>query len=158
MSDRIPIAITDEGRLIVSAMLVNPISRKNVPVNFILDTGAQVTTLSQQDVQKLDIDYNALPHNPHGIGGLGGTAECRLVSDILLVVPCGQSGQALQVVLKDVHVIRTLDPTVKVNRKSFKTTTNMVVVPSLLGVDFMTMNHLMLHCDFKNRTGYMQLP
>jgi hypothetical protein len=158
LSVRIPIQITDAGRLIVSAILVDMNTRKNAPVNFILDTGAPHTLLSQPDIQKVDIDYYGLPHNPQATGGLGGNAETRIASNVMIVIPCEEKNMAIEILKDTMLVVRSVEPVQKHNRKTMIKSTNRVTIPSLLGVDLMTENDLVLHCDFKKRVGYLERP
>jgi hypothetical protein len=53
-------------------------------VEFLVDTGATITTLSDRDVSRLGIDYEMLEKLDEGMLGIGGTVDTYILKDAKL--------------------------------------------------------------------------
>lgn len=53
-------------------------------VEFLVDTGATITTLSDRDASRLGIDYEVLEKLPDGMLGVGGTVDTYTLKDAKL--------------------------------------------------------------------------
>jgi len=53
-------------------------------VEFLVDTGATITTLSDRDAARLGIDYDVLEKLANGMLGIGGTVDTYILKDAKL--------------------------------------------------------------------------
>ena len=71
------------GRPYVSGRLLLPRVGLAANLSFLVDTGADCSTLMPGDGIKMDLDYTDL-QNPTAVGGMGGNAACYQEPAIVL--------------------------------------------------------------------------
>ena len=95
---------------------------------FMIDTGASATIILDRDVERFGLDWDALAHSDHQLGGIGGSVETRIIPDESLSFTA-TSGKTVREKLR-----------IYVARHDFKTVSrrirrSIMFIPSLLGRD-----------------------
>ena len=70
----------------IAALVDIPALGRTVAINFLLDTGADVTSLLPQSVRRLGIDLDSvqpLEGTPERLEGVGGYASCKVVEAVV---------------------------------------------------------------------------
>mgnify|MGYP001039829867 CR=1 FL=1 len=97
-------------------------------VNFLVDTGAAVTTLLDRDVKRLGIDVEKLKRAERGLFGIGGPLTTYVIEDsaLLFLASNGEAVEERLPIYAGVHDFQKLS---EVERKLI------LELPSLLGRD-----------------------
>ena len=150
----IGVHVTD-SYVTVAAQVIWLTNGKNAPVSFVLDTGAEITSLSEVDVERMGIGLNELPHSRMAVRGVGGRpSQVFEIDNTILMFPCGQ-GKAYEYDAGVIQVLqnpelkddrRTKDGFRRVKYDDFK-------MPSLLGIDFFRATRATLIIDFAAKSG-----
>jgi hypothetical protein len=140
----------------VQAMVVIP-GKNDISVSFIVDTGAQISLLSDEDANRLGARFEDLPHHSKGVSGVGGSADIReLRGHIIILLPC-ENSKVLEIDLPNgIAVLKRKEPKEKINRKSGTVREYKVATANLFGVDLLGSNKLALNCNFNTLQGYIE--
>lgn len=153
MTIRIPIDITEEKRCVINAILVSPNISTGEPIQFIIDTGAPSTMISEYEAKNtLNIDLSALKRSPQSIGGFGeGTTGAYILPNVCLAL-VKEDGGLFQQGLDDILVIERS----KRSGKKKKEKILKYKVPNVIGVDFLLASELKIFIDYKNNVAYFE--
>lgn len=102
--------VDPRGHMYVMAFLVY--KEKRAAINFLVDTGASITTILDADAIKLGLDFTSLKKMPWSVRGIGGVIpEIYLLSDveILLWGISDKEERMVGIHLKAIHVIKPTD-------------------------------------------------
>jgi len=145
-----------ERCLLVSA-LICCIGRGKAPITFILDTGAEVTSLSESDLNKMGLSTSDLPHSSKTMMGISGKPGQTFEMDnaVLLFQCSNKPGKAYEHHIDTIQVLQKQE--IKDQHKT-KNGAKIVIhreskIPSLLGFDFFKQTNATLTIDFKNISG-----
>ena len=126
-------------------------------INFVVDTGASVTTLGFLDLEKLTgRNAKELPRNDQPVMGIGGNVDSRILKGRFLILsPEGE------IVKEDSHIVTTVPKLKRGGRKLDLQNPKVrrylgTVFPSLLGMDIISKG--ILHIDFRNNEVYLEIP
>lgn len=72
------------GRPYIEGKLYVPSLDLQAPVSFLVDTGADSTTLMPADAARLGLDLSSLPDSQTLCIGIGGVAQCHVVDGLLV--------------------------------------------------------------------------
>lgn len=140
----------------VQAMVVIP-GKKNISVSFILDTGAQVSLLSDEDANRLGIRFEDLPHHRCGVGGVGGNADIRELREHIIILLHCEHNKVFEIDLPDgIAVLKRKELKDKINRKTGIVREYKIPTANLFGVDLLGRNKLALNCNFNTLQGHIE--
>ena len=74
-----------EGCAFIQVHLVSSKLFLDQPINFLVDTGASRTVISDRDALFLMIDYKKLRKNSEKLSGIGGSVETYTLDDTILI-------------------------------------------------------------------------
>ena len=109
---------------LVATMVMEDLGIKS-PLEFLIDTGASRTTISDKDAIRLDIDYSKLEKHLEGTLGIGGIVKTFIIRDVKLVFAT-EDGKLHEEELEKVYVLKHEKPSEKILR-----------IPSILRRDFL---------------------
>ena len=103
--------------------------------DFLVDSGASVTTIADSDAARLGIDYGQLERLPEGIMGVGGEVETFVIPSVTMVFTA--EDRIHEEEMERVYVLRhgATDPVLQAKIER---------IPSLLGRDFLNRYALLL--------------
>ena len=107
-------------------------------IEFIIDTGADMSLLSHVDAVRAGIDFSKLKKKSM-VAGIGGISQIRLLKDVVLTFQTNDREKPL-------YVVRL--PQIAVSSES------RIPIPSLLGIDFI--RNFSLHFDAKHKLMYLE--
>jgi predicted aspartyl protease len=116
----------------VQAYLLLPKLNIEGLINFLIDSGADITTLSILDAERLSIDYRRLQHNLVNVDGVGGE-QSFYQEDALLMVR-DESSETYMFQIK-IDITRRIKAKIKQQRR----------LPSVLGRDIMNQCNLIVN-------------
>lgn len=111
-------------------------------VDFLIDTGAGQTILSERDARRLGLTYQDFPHGIPATG-VGGVANTYRINKKVTFYFETVDGGIYDVVRKGIEVLE--EPTVEKN------------LPSLLGLEFLEDLHFKLTCDMPTQAIFLEI-
>ena len=116
-------------------------------INFVIDTGCQISFISWQDVQRFNLQTQGLSHCQH-VGIAGHSFELRNIPGCSMSF-AGDGDEPLR--LKEVKELKVALFHGKGKQRDTAST-----IPSLLGLDFLARNRLNLFIDAEEELAYLQ--
>lgn len=108
-------------------------------VDFVVDTGSNVTTLSEFEADRLHVPYNLLQRRPDAVGGIGGGQFAYELPEVeFRFIDVGQKPVRLQ--MPSILALSTETLGKRARRQAYD-------VSSVLGTDFLMANRLMLRVN-----------
>jgi hypothetical protein len=145
--------LTEKGVSVTSAIALPANGIFGQTVNFIVDTGADITSLSEFEAMKLGIDYKSLPASTKPTLTGGGPAETYVLDDVILILPTDTGANEFH--LDWIHVLCV--PRRKGSRGEREDRVRMAF-PNLIGRDFLRKYKVKLVANFNDSTAYMECP
>ena len=145
--------LTEKGVSATAAIAIPGCGIFGQTVNFIVDTGADITSLSEFEAMKLGINVKSLPASRKQTITGGGVAETYVLADVMLILP-GESG-AREFHMDFLHILCI--PRRKGARGDREDRIRLAF-PNLLGRDFLKTHKVSLVADFNRGCAFMELP
>ena len=143
---RIPLQIV-AGRILISAFIRSAKYRLAGKIEFYVDTGSPETFISQSDAFRLHVPMSSLPFLRNAKIG-GSTYELKRIREIELKFKT-EEGELESITLPEFSVLEGTKRDIKGLQESNS-------VPSLMGVDFLTVNSLALYFNPSKNTAYLE--
>lgn len=131
--------------------------KRNISASSIVDTGAQISLLSDEDSNRLGARFEDLPHRSKGVSGVGGNADIReLREHIIILLPC-EDNRVFEIDLPNgMAVLKRTEQKNRANRKTGRVREYKVATANLFGVDLLGNNKLALSCNFNTLQGHIE--
>ena len=123
-----PIRIIQEGtKVLVQVHICSPsLGDRQIPIQFLLDTGADTTTISPRDAANSKIDFDRLSRSEQMIFGVGGAQDGIYEMRDVTLAFAGTDGRMIRKALDSVDIVM---PGVRLARGMYSQ------MPSLMGRD-----------------------
>jgi hypothetical protein len=144
----VPVRISGDAPPYITAEVYCALSKVSGPVQFIVDTGAFDTTLSEDDAANIGADVDDLPESESMIVGVGGTVKSFDMEGVSVTF-FGVGGQTRTVALDAMRVMENPAKRLDNDEQTF--------VPSLLGRRFMEEHGFTLFWDFPRRVAVLEI-
>ncbi|HYL66167.1 MAG TPA: aspartyl protease family protein [Nitrosopumilaceae archaeon] len=150
---RINALIDRHGQIRVPTTLYgSELGKHKYQMTFLVDTGANVTTILPVDAMRLGINFSKLKKSPNGVIGISGNQQVYVLRDVVLAFKKGNSNNFVYSLLDQVHVI-------KPNKKS-------IPFPfSIMGIDLLKKlclkycdSNISMTCKIEKIDGYEFIP
>jgi hypothetical protein len=145
--------LTEKGVSATAALAIPGRGIFGQTVKFIVDTGADITSLSEFEAMKLGIDPRSLPASRKQTITGGGVAETYVLAEAMLIFP-GESG-AREFHMDFLHILCIP------RRKGARTEREdriRLAFPNLLGRDFLKKYRINLVANFSDNSACMDAP
>lgn len=144
---RIPLSII-KGRLQVAASFYAPRYHTGLAlIDFVVDTGSTVSMIGYGDVEEMGLPQSSLPFREHSF--IGGTSMgLHTLRNIRLSFSDDEGG--LQP-----FKLKEFGASIP-SRKNVEARDHAKEIPSILGLDFLTLNNMALYCSPSRNVAYFE--
>jgi len=144
--------LTEKGASVTCAIAIPEKGISPKPINFLLDTGAAMTMLSEVEAIKLGIDYLSLPKSNKPIISMGGVVESHILDNVIFIIPTESGTQDFD--LETVLISRF--PKRKSTKRGTKDEIRLKALPNLFGRDFFKKYKMKIVVDFDKDEAYLE--
>ncbi len=150
---KIKAALTERG---VSITGIIAIPEKQIfakTVNFMVDTGDDITLLSEVEAIKIGIDFSTIKKAKKPSLSMGGTAENYILNNVIFIFQT-EKGGTQEFEMSFIHISQFPRRTGK--RRERNDQVRMKALPNLLGRDFLSKYKIKLVVDFNKYEAYLE--
>lgn len=144
---RLPAELTEKG-VKIRGILAVPSIRIYGPLSFFIDTGSEITTISEVEAEKLKIDWETLEHAHKPIITMGGRAEARILHEVILIFQT-EDARHEEWEMDCIHI--SIIPVRERRREEIRK-----ILPNLLGQDFLRRYRLKFVADYWKNEAYLE--
>ena len=144
---KIDCEFSDKGISISCFFAVPSQLNANGATNFIIDTGAQITAITEIEADRLNIEYQDLPLASKPTISVGGKGFARILKEVIFIFNT-INGSTQEFLMEEIHIMGIPKP---------KDRPMLRFIPNLLGTDFLKKYNIKLVADYNANETYLEI-